>query len=381
MPLLAESGFLDAIGKVSDQAEAAESKQQTPVQQQPEQTQANPNPEKEEDVSLDPPKAEETKEQPKSDKKGVDALVDDDESIADAPDDVKSDPKAKNAWSQIKSEKKELAAKVAELERKLSEASKLPESDPIKKQADEYKQKYEELEKEAAVWRIEKTEAWKNEVTKPLTILENSLKELAEATEVSPEAIAKVVMERDTKARRALIAELGDSMTGADLAQLQNIVSEAQKVFARRDELEENAAEALKELTERESTLTQQQKLEAKATEMREVEAIAEKLKKASSLFAVEDGKGESVVQEIIQNAQSKPFDEMNAAEKAFAIVASQGLPKMKEVIVALRKEKAALQDEIKALTGTRPSGGIQGNQKQTDDGLGFLASLDQYIK
>ena len=376
-----DAGFLSAIDAAITNANA-------PAQETTPQTPAEPVQQQDEVATKEPDQTQEETPVVKSDKKGVDSLIDDepvepkkadDDLLEDAPEEVKSSEKQRNAWSAIKSEKKQLAAKVAELERQLQEKSKLQDADPLKQEAETYKKRVEELEKVAAAYDITKTAAYKNEVTKPLEEVGSGLEQLASDSGVELKDLVAAFKETDPKARRAALLSVSESMSEIDRVTLIQLNQRCLGAFNRQSELEENASQALEELRSLEQQQSEKQKTESKAAEMRAVEATLEKVRKAADKFAVTDAEKDSVVEAIAKASQESSFDELSVDDKAWAVVAANALPKMKDVVVSLRKEVAALKKEISGYAGSRASSGAtqqNGAAKQADRNVDFLSAI-----
>lgn len=211
-----------------------------------------------------------TPKEPKSTetKKGADALLGEEESTEEAtetdeaddtPDEIKEDKKAAYKWGELRAEAKQakvLAKEVEQLRQQLAEKEKLRDADPLKQEAEELRKKYEDLEKEAYVWKIEKTSAWKNEVEKPIAAIRESIETIAKEYEVSEELLFEAFADGNMKSRAAKFDQIFEHLPRIVQNELSRLDSEATAVSRRKAELETNAEQAYKELTQRETETT-----------------------------------------------------------------------------------------------------------------------------
>lgn len=333
-----------------------------------------------------------TPKEPKSTetKKGADALLGDEESTEEAaetdeaddtPDEIKEDKKAAYKWGELRAEAKQakvLAKEVEQLRQQLAEKEKLRDADPLKQEAEELRKKYEDLEKEAYVWKIEKTSAWKNEVEKPIASIRESIETIAKEYEVSEDLLFEAFADGNMKSRAEKFDQIFEHLPRIVQNELSRLDSEATSVSRRKAELEANAEQAYKELTQRETETTEKQKLESKAAQLRAIEADMAKIKKVAANFVHDDTPPENVIREIEQEVGSASFEDMTTEEKAFAIIAASALPRMNKTVVALRKQIDGYKKEIAKIGGARPSGApsASNSAKGQPDGKGFLEAI-----
>jgi hypothetical protein len=323
-------------------------------------------------------------------KKGADALLGDEESTEEAaetdeaddtPDEIKEDKKAAYKWGELRAEAKQakvLAKEVEQLRQQLAEKEKLRDADPLKQEAEELRKKYEDLEKEAYVWKIEKTSAWKNEVEKPIAAIRESIENIAKEYEVSEELLFEAFADGNMKSRAAKFDQIFEHLPRIVQNELSRLDSEATAVSRRKAELESNAEQAYKELTQRETETTEKQKLESKAAQLRAIEADMAKIKKVAANFVHDDTPPENVIREIEQEVGATSFEDMTTEEKAWAAIASVALPKMNKAVVELRKQIAGYKKEIAQMTNSRPGGSASASNsaKGQPDGKGFLEAI-----
>jgi hypothetical protein len=325
-------------------------------------------------------------------KKGADALLGDDEETPEAdaaepeeaddtPEEIKSDKKASYKWGELRAEAKQakvLAKEVEQLRQQLAEREKLRDADPLKQEADELRKKYDELEKEAYVWKIEKTSAWKNEVEKPINHIRESIQNIAKEYEISEDLLFDAFSDGDMKSRAKKFDDVFEHLPRIVQNELARLDAAATDVSRRKAELEANAEQAYKELTQRESEMTEKQKTEIKAAQMRAVEADMAKIRKVAANFVHDDTPPENVIREIEQEVGATSFEDMTTEEKAFAIIAASALPRMNKTVVALRKQIESYKKEVGKISGTRPGGTSSGSNpaKGQPDGRPFLEAV-----
>lgn len=365
-------GIVDNLGKEPTPAI------QPPTQVQPERQQA---PVEEQKQSTEPTEQ-------KSQKRGIDSLLEgseeeqepaatQQEDTEDIPENIKDNPKAVAKWGEIKAEKKALERELAQLKSQLSEKSKLQDSDPLKKQAEEYRQKYEELEKEAATWRIEKTQAYRNEVNVPLENIEKEIVEIAKRHEIDPDKMIAAFNEPDHASREKALEELAEFVPQSTRYKLFALNDQTLKVFNRASELQKNAADALRELQEREAQTAEQAKAESKAQQMRAIEENLQKISKVAKNFVLDDQDPQKFIEELKAEASETLFDDLSPEDRAFSVIASTALPKLNKLITALRKENASLKNEISGYGAARPSPSSgQPSIGKADSAADFLSAI-----
>lgn len=366
-------GIVDGLGKEPTPAIQPPSQQEPQQPQQPQQ-QAEP--------------AAEDPSQTKTQKRGVDSLLEDaaeeepqpaaeQEDAEDIPENIKDNPKAVAKWGEIKAEKKALERELAQLKSQLSEKSKLQDSDPLKKQAEEYRQKYEELEKEAATWRIEKTQAYRQEVNVPLENIEKQIVEIAKRHEIDADKMIAAFNEPDHASREKALEELAEFVPQSTRYKLFALNDQTLKIFNRAEELHQNAATALRELQEREAQTAEQAKAESKAQQMRAIEENLQKISKVAKNFVPNDQDPQKFIEQLKAEASETLFEDLSPEDRAFSVIASNALPKLNKLITALRKENASLRSEISGYGAARPSPSSgQPSIGKADSAADFLSAI-----
>lgn len=382
--------FLDAITAVANgqPIPAAESAAPDPAPEKPVETKTAAS-----ETNTPEPAARETKQpkataptikEPPAGAKGLDALAEDEadgadnkdpepeeDLLKDAPETARATPEATNAWTGIKKEAKELKMKLAAVEAERDQfraaaekGSKLQDADPLKKELEAAKAQVAAFEKEAAVWRIESTTAYKSAVTAPLAKVEEDMLALAKRTDIDPEKLADAIAERNVKKQDAALDELADGLTEREKTRLFSLAEETAKIFTIRDRLESNAPAALKEAQAKEAEAKEAAKNETRAAQMREVDETVKTLaKKSIAKFLVADGETqEQAIEAISKAAQETPWDEMDPKQQAFAVASAVSLMRLQKTLLnqqaRIRELEAAVGDDAAATPKAgRPEG------------------------
>lgn len=308
---------------------------------------------------------------PAEGKKGLDALADDDEEKpADAaeepaaPDGAEEPPagvrtkEAQEAWKRMRLAEKKLPTlekELAELKTKLESSSKLADADPLKKEIETLRQRDEEREKEAAIWRVERTQAWKAEISEPLGKLEEGALAIAKEYEINPDNLLDALTIRDRKVRSAKLSELIEAIPQVEQHEVLTIASHVQSVLAKRDAMEANAHEAWKEAQAREKEIAEKTTNERRAAEMRAAEELRPKLADAAKLLAREGETHEAYAARIIDKVSAVPFDEHPAETKVYMAAAAGLLEDMAPALKAAKAEIAALKKQVSGMSAANP--------------------------
>jgi Skp family chaperone for outer membrane proteins len=315
------------------------------------------------------PESPATTETP-STKKGLDALGDDPvEQPAETPivakpeDDSPPDARTKagrEAWQSAREARDKkvpaLEKELAELRTKLESSSKLADADPLKKEIEELRKRDEEREKEASIWRVERTTAFQEAVSKPLASLEKAAEAIAKENSVDLGALIAAIAEPDRKARNAKLSEITDSMPEGDKQDVWQIARQTHEIYARRDEIEANAHTAYTETVAKEKEAATRTQTERRAAEMRAVEDMKPRLlATAAKVLAAEGELPEVYVDRVLQAANAIPFDEQGPAERAYMAVAAKLLEDIGPKLKAALTENEALKKQISGMSTSSP--------------------------
>jgi len=146
-----------------------------------------------------------------------------------------------------------------------------------------------------------------------------------------------------------------ESLTPARQAMVTQSAIRMRNLELRALEMETKAGELLKISTEEKKQMTEKQRTEARAAEMRAVADLEPVLKKVAASFALDGEDADSAVKAILEDAQKTPFEELSPKDKAFGIAAAAMVPRMKERIQFLEATLARKDRAIAKYTGQSP--------------------------
>ena len=202
------------------------------------------------------PTEEKVEEQPTEDSNEDNQKETAEESSEDPIDELTSDvgddwtPKAASRFKQLKTELKtnrsemdQLRQTVKEQEQKLKEMSGLVDNQDI----DQMRASLEQYEHEKAFSDLEGTEAYKQAVTDPLNELLEGVNQIGEKYDVDMDKLLDIVSMDNADEQDVAILESLTDVTDRDKARLYRIIDEIDPIMQRRDELQQNATEALNE--------------------------------------------------------------------------------------------------------------------------------------
>lgn len=307
---------------------------------------------------------EPTLKKPSELKKGIEALLGDepvaDDKKADAPepDDAPADattPAAKNAWSGLKSELKELKQERERLAKELESAKSIKDSDPIKSEAETLRKQVEELRDKLVKYDFREDPKYVSEIGKPLENAKAQIAKLAKATEIDISAIEDAIYQGDEAKFLEKLDAAIESLPASRQAMLTNAAVQVRDLELKAVAMEEQAAEFMKTANEEKSKMTEKQRNEARAAEMRAVADLEPVLKKVAAAFSMDGEEPDAAVKAILEDAQRAPFDELGAPEKAFSVAAAAMVPRMKERITFLEKQLALKDKTIQRFSGAAP--------------------------
>jgi len=305
----------------------------------------------------------EATETPESPKKGFDAFTE--EPAEEKPAEVEEEPpagvrtkEAREAWKAGRLAQKqipELQRQIEEWKAKAEARAQLEEADPLKQRIAELEARDAEREQEAAIWRIERTQAYKDTIQKPLDSLADVAEQIAKDNEVNPGKLFDAITEPDRKVRREKMQALMENMPDDDKFQLYDIAAKTHEIYARRDEMEKNAHVAYKEAQAREKEMAEKSTTERRAAEMRAVTELKPKVLAAASALVREGESPEAFAERIVSEANAVPFDEQPANTRAFQAVAAKLFDEMAPKYKAALDKIAKLERQISGITSTTP--------------------------
>lgn len=284
--------------------------------------------------------------------------------------------KAAETWKTIKKENRELKAKYDEaLKNQLSEEQKAKLSQ-YEEQTRQLQEKLSRYEKEMVGVKLEATEEYQNQVTRPLETVRSSVQDLADTYELDLEALNAAIVEDDRKARVRKLAQLGETMLEPDRLKLYKLAEDFDAVVDTKVKLEENAEKTLQEFEAQRAEASRK----AAVQDIEQVQKATETLwplmvKKAPIL------KDEKVAAAVRAEAASIDFSSARPDIKAYVALAGATLPKL---VTALQKSDARVAEltaQIKAMTGAAPTSGAPGGQAGPANTASFLDAIEHSLR
>lgn len=239
--------------------------------------------------------------------------------------------------------KEKWTPKVTELEQTISQKeARILELQGLAARSTELETKLKDMEAEVSVVRLERTEAFKNEVEKPQKECDAKIKEFATTYGLDHRELINAVVEQDPGKRKAAIKALtsGLEIDADDADDLRDTIKKAHAIFARQDELYANADKALAELEAR-----KEQEMEAAAASRAEervkaTDSVATRVAKSLPYLA-------DIVNEAAGSVKETDPDKLDVHNKAFNQIAGVALPKLAEKYAKVMAERDELLDEI----------------------------------
>lgn len=304
-------------------------------------------------------------------------------------------PEAGKRWKELKSSNKTLAMRNAELEAKAKEfetklaelttktkdlegtASQVADLERLRAQVAEY-------EGELAISRVEATPEYKRTVVEPMARLTNIADRLAktydpEGNASLKERILGIIETRDIGTQRKRIAELVGEWNEGDRLDLYTLSNDYQVIIDRKNQITQNAKDALAQIQERERGEAEQTKAAQTQEWTRAVTGVGEKLKSRFPNLPPEEH--EKIRGQITANS----FDAEPPEGKAFAAFAAVYLPHALKEIAKFETQAKELDAKVKALQASKPGAGAGAGdvvkQRNDDDkGDNFLGAVLQQL-
>lgn len=227
----------------------------------------------------------------------------------------------------------QLEARVKEIEAAAAKATELEE-------------KIKGYEAKITVSNLTESDAYKEQIAKPLMgILERS-DEIAERYEISKDELAATLEIADDAARRKAFKELtsGLDIDPDDALEMRALAKEVQPLKARREELLANAENALTELEAGKTRAEQERTLQAAEERKQTVDKVAKhittKLPFLKTLEGVDfDG--------LVESVRESDFDSIDVPNKAYSQIAAQILPKLVKAYSDAQRQVENLSDDL----------------------------------
>jgi len=285
------------------------------------------------------------------------------------------DPKDANAnkkWVELKGENKKLkaeiraerdtlASKLTEKDKEIEELrskatdyeSKVPEIEELRQKA----ARVDEIEKELSIHRVESSQEYKRTITDPLNAISSRLETIAKENDVDVNALFDAVAETDPAKQRALLKEVLPTLDEVDKPMVVRAAEDTRGILSKRDQMREDAANARKELEERQTA----ESTKAKEAGRKEFKSAVEKTMEGikARIPHVELVKGETpegVFAAMTKEAAEIDFDSMTVEGKALAAGSGLALVRALKVIGHLQTENKTLRARTASDKDTTPA-------------------------
>ena len=313
--------------------------------------------------SDDPPLAdkEETQEE---DKEEVKEKPNVEEPLEDLSEDIGDDwtPKAASRFKQLKDELKTNRSELDTLRQTVKEqASKMEELNAIaeNRDVDALKETLQKYEVEKSFSDLENTTQYQEAVSEPLNRLMDKASIIAEKYDVDYDALVDVIALDEAEEQDEKLAQLLPAASDRDKSAIYRIIDDIDPIMERRNELFENADEALKEAQYLEEQRQQSELVERaeirKSITRNVVKRVGEKLPFLSGV----DGLDMSVIE-----AKASDLDPsvVHPVDFAYNSVASQILPTIVREYLSSRAEAEVLMNKLSEYEDAEPT--VSGSPK-----------------
>lgn len=287
-------------------------------------------------------------------------------------------PKAANRFKQLKTELKsnrseleQLQQTVKQQEQQISEMKGLTESEDL----DQMRERIAEFERIQAVENLEGTQAYVEAVSEPLDKVFGTLNDLAEKYDVDPDHILDALDHETTEEQDEKIAELFYGASDRDKVKVYKAIEEIDPILERREELHQNAEDALNEA----KYLEEQKRNAVAAEELKQRQAVTDNvvdrvLEKLPFLNGLEID-----MDAIKEKAFTTAPDVIHPVDYAYNAVAAQLLPRIVKEYFQTLKENDSLTDRLADFESAEPniSGrGPDGSTRPSSD-LDFASAIE----
>ena len=279
-------------------------------------------------------------------------------------------PKAASRFKQLKEELKSSNDELEALRQQVAEAdSKLKEfsGDTSNESIEALQEKLADFESQKMMTDLESTQAYKDAVTDPLDKLIDETKEIADKYQVSADDLVDALAEKDQQRQDELISEILSEATDRDRARVYRILEDLDPILKRREDMFNNASEALNE-----AKLAEERKIELAAAEKLNDRKLAAKnvvsrVQKKLPFLSSIDGLDMKAIQE--KAAEVDP-SVIHPVDYTYNSVSAQILPSVIREYMSMRKENEVLTDRLAEYEGAEPtmSGSAPSSGSVSDD-------------
>tara|TARA_Y100001972_G_scaffold128515_1_gene189904 strand:- start:1246 stop:2403 length:1158 start_codon:yes stop_codon:yes gene_type:complete len=291
-------------------------------------------------------------------------------------------PKAANRFKQLKTELKsnrseleQLQQTVKQQEQQISEMKGLTEAEDL----EQMRERIAEFERVQAVENLEETQAYVEAVSEPLDKVFGTLNDLAEKYDVDPDHILDALDHETTEEQDEKIAELFYGATDRDKVKVYKAIEEIDPILERREELHQNAEDALNEAR----YLEEQKKNAVAAEELKQRQAVTDNvvdrvLEKLPFLNGLDID-----MEAVKEKAFTTSPDVIHPVDYAYNSVAAQLLPRIVKEYFQTLKENDSLTDRLADFESAEPniSGRAPDGSTRPSADLDFASAIEAALR
>tara|TARA_Y100000401_G_scaffold84549_1_gene69830 strand:- start:42 stop:1289 length:1248 start_codon:yes stop_codon:yes gene_type:complete len=284
--------------------------------------------------------------------------INSDDPIEELSDEVGDEwtPKAANRFKQLKeelrtnkSELDTLRQTVKEQESKMSELTAIAENKDVEALQEQLRQ----YEIEKSFSDLENTYQYKEVVTEPLNRLMDRAEVIAEKYEVDYDALVDIISMDDSTKQDQALSELLPEASGRDKSTIYRVIEDIDPILQKRNELFENADEALQE-----AQYIQEQKAQMELAEKAEVRNVITKnvVQRVSEKLPFLSGVEGLDMSAIESKASDLDPSVVHPVDFAYNSVAAQLLPTIVREYLSSRAEAEVLMNKLSEYEDAEPT-------------------------
>jgi len=258
---------------------------------------------------------------------------------------------AGGAFKRIKSENRDLEQKIRELETRTAEPEALKAATD---RVAELEAQVKANEEANSVLRLEDTQAYRDAVTKPQQDILASSDAIADRYGVDRDKLANILGNSNRKELSDnLTSVLGDDVLDADKFELYDLSRKAEATFAKRNELSQNAEQALKEAEDMAEKAREQDAFKQRTNREEHGQAAVDRINSKAKFIL--DIVGEDTVNTFKQQHAEYPIESLSDSDQAFARFSSNAIIPLAKHVKKLELELQEANDDILKLRGSTP--------------------------
>ena len=289
-----------------------------------------------------------------------------------------SSKKASEDWKKLRASRdrykeevtnavKAKEAEVVELQTKVTELEELRGKAAISAELEEKLKDYDELEKEVAILNVSRSPEYRKAVSEPLDAVEKTLQILAKKNDANLDGLILAVNEPDTEKQWELIDYETAGWSDLDRQRFDRLVENVRPIFAKQQEMRENASVAAKQREEMSAAEAEKAAAESKKAFLSASESVVGQLKDRVPFVPLRDGETvEDRFAALSEKLKGVDFDANSPNDKAFAAASALVLPAAVKTITKLQGEVKALEERLAKTNSAKP-----GKSDPVDDGGG----------